>query len=367
MTALTILVVDDNRTNLAILFGILNAQGHRVLLAEDGHGALRIAQSIAPDFVLLDVLMPDLDGFATLAALRKLPNTHSVPVVMMTASPDEVTRRQIRDASASDLIHKPLRAKQIQQCIERLFQHSFRSSTTTPDPQPDAFLNTALGTIAHDLFAHIGTASGFCEVLNDDLPADSFSGQCLQSIQEATRQLQYVTETLVLLRSLQDFQPQPVAIDLVHSLKAAADSHASTLNSTKPAVAVGTVHARFASADPNLLAELWAFFFHCFSALGLNNALLSVALRCLGPADDPALLHLELFAVGRPLLPSEVADFLNPIQNNTFNRVRGIPLKGIALPQLLTLLNASLSVVPATDGNAFYLRLPSAPNPTPHP
>ena len=66
----TILIVDDTSDNLLVLFSYLEEQGFKVLLAEDGETALKIAQSKAPDLILLDVLMPEMDGFETCRRLK---------------------------------------------------------------------------------------------------------------------------------------------------------------------------------------------------------------------------------------------------------------------------------------------------------
>ena len=81
----TILIVDDVPENLVVLSELLSPQ-YRVLAATSGEGALRVANSVRrPDLILLDVMMPGMDGYAVLAKLRGNPVTHDIPVIFLTA------------------------------------------------------------------------------------------------------------------------------------------------------------------------------------------------------------------------------------------------------------------------------------------
>ena len=81
----TILVVDDSPTNLQVLVRTLNYTGHRILAAKDGPTALDIAKRTQPDLMLLDVMMPGMDGFAVLRALKDQPETRNTLVIFLSA------------------------------------------------------------------------------------------------------------------------------------------------------------------------------------------------------------------------------------------------------------------------------------------
>src|SRR5260370_22172222 len=83
-----ILTVDDNPTNLEILRVRLNAQGYEVVAALDGEDALARARELEPDLVLLDVMMPKLDGFSVLKQLKQETAGRFVPVILLTALAD---------------------------------------------------------------------------------------------------------------------------------------------------------------------------------------------------------------------------------------------------------------------------------------
>ena len=102
----TVLVVDDTPANLTLLANLLN-RTYRVQLATHGAKALEIARRSAPDLIVLDVMMPEMDGFEVCRALKADPLTHDIPVLFLTAltSPEDET--QGFEAGGADFIHKP--------------------------------------------------------------------------------------------------------------------------------------------------------------------------------------------------------------------------------------------------------------------
>lgn len=103
-----ILVVDDMPANRRLLEAHLLARGYRVCMASGGREALAMASVEPPDMVLLDVLMPDMDGFSVCAAMRALPALRAVPIVMVTTLDAKEDRVRGLDAGADDFITKPL-------------------------------------------------------------------------------------------------------------------------------------------------------------------------------------------------------------------------------------------------------------------
>ncbi|OYW82016.1 MAG: hybrid sensor histidine kinase/response regulator, partial [Asticcacaulis sp. 32-58-5] len=81
----TILVVDDNPLNIGVVVDHLEGQDYEVLVALGGLEALERVRYVTPDLILLDVMMPDLDGFETCRRLKANPETCDVPVIFMTA------------------------------------------------------------------------------------------------------------------------------------------------------------------------------------------------------------------------------------------------------------------------------------------
>ncbi|MEX0760434.1 MAG: PleD family two-component system response regulator, partial [Tistlia sp.] len=103
-----ILVVDDILPNVKVLEAKLSAEYFDVITAFDGAGALERALSDSPDVILLDVMMPGMDGFETCRRLREDPRTRHIPVVMVTALTDVSDRVRGLEAGADDFLSKPI-------------------------------------------------------------------------------------------------------------------------------------------------------------------------------------------------------------------------------------------------------------------
>ncbi|MBT4504405.1 MAG: response regulator, partial [Gemmatimonadetes bacterium] len=81
-----ILIVDDNPTNIKVLLGVLEAAGYSILAATSGEKALNIASRAEPELILLDVMMPGLDGYEVCRRLKQDDVTRSIPVIFVTAN-----------------------------------------------------------------------------------------------------------------------------------------------------------------------------------------------------------------------------------------------------------------------------------------
>jgi diguanylate cyclase (GGDEF)-like protein len=103
----TLLVVDDQPINVQVLYTAF-AQDHRVLMATSGQQALAVCARTPPDLILLDVVMPDMDGHEVCRLLKADPLLQDIPVIFVTAQRDELAETQGLDAGAVDFISKPI-------------------------------------------------------------------------------------------------------------------------------------------------------------------------------------------------------------------------------------------------------------------
>lgn len=109
----TILVVDDTPTNIQVVFDVLKASGYRVAVAKSGESALKRLQETLPDLILLDVMMPDMDGFETCRRLKENQITKDIPVIFMTALADPVDKVKGLNLGAVDYITKPIQQEEV--------------------------------------------------------------------------------------------------------------------------------------------------------------------------------------------------------------------------------------------------------------
>jgi len=102
-----ILVVDDTPTNIQVLNSLLSEK-YQVLFATNGRDALTIAKRELPDLILLDIMMPDMDGFTVCKHLKASPETHDIPVIFVTAMGNETDESKGLELGAIDYITKPI-------------------------------------------------------------------------------------------------------------------------------------------------------------------------------------------------------------------------------------------------------------------
>ncbi|MBI3900299.1 MAG: EAL domain-containing protein [Gammaproteobacteria bacterium] len=109
----TILIIDDTPANLAVLVEHLEERGLRVVIAQDGSEGLERAEYVRPDLILLDVMMPGIDGFETCRQLKAAATTRDVPVIFMTALEDASHKILGFGAGAVDYVTKPLHIAEV--------------------------------------------------------------------------------------------------------------------------------------------------------------------------------------------------------------------------------------------------------------
>lgn len=113
-----ILIVDDEVYILHILDFSLGAEGYEVITAADGEEALEKARTEKPDLVVLDVMMPKVDGFEACRRLKNDPETRELPVILLTAKGREVDRKMGIEVGADDYMVKPFSPSKLIQKIE---------------------------------------------------------------------------------------------------------------------------------------------------------------------------------------------------------------------------------------------------------
>jgi DNA-binding response OmpR family regulator len=136
MQAQRILIVDDNETNRDILEARLTANGYEVLHAGDGEEALAAAKQHRPDLILLDVMMPKLDGFEVCRRLKADPAMSFVPIILVTAKAESNDVVEGLDAGADEYLTKPIDQKALVARVKALLrlkaQHEASRERATP-------------------------------------------------------------------------------------------------------------------------------------------------------------------------------------------------------------------------------------------
>jgi two-component system phosphate regulon response regulator PhoB len=127
MTKETILIVEDDEDILGLLEYNVEAAGYLPIIAADGASALAKARQHTPDLILLDLMLPGMDGFEVCKELKKMPETASAPIIMLTARGEEVDRIVGLELGADDYVVKPFSPREIILRIKAILRRSGQS------------------------------------------------------------------------------------------------------------------------------------------------------------------------------------------------------------------------------------------------
>ena len=134
-----ILVVDDDPVQRDLMSRTLAKEGYRVALAEDGDKGLELARSLKPDAITLDVLMPTVDGWTVLSALKADEATEGIPVLMLTMGDEKNLAYSL---GASDFLSKPITRERLVKALDRVRCHEPICSVLLVEDDPDARMIT---------------------------------------------------------------------------------------------------------------------------------------------------------------------------------------------------------------------------------
>lgn len=116
----TILIIDDDTQNLKVMVGFLKESGFEISVARSGEDALKLVEHFTPDIILLDVMMPGLNGFETCGRLKANKITQNIPVIFMTALTDVENKVKGLETGAVDFVTKPVEYREV---IARITTH----------------------------------------------------------------------------------------------------------------------------------------------------------------------------------------------------------------------------------------------------
>jgi len=119
---LKVLIVDDDSDFRKVTGLSLSDSGYKVFEASSGREAINLARQARPDLILLDILMPGLDGYETCRQLKTNPATGHIPIIVLTALGDPATRYKAQQAGADACVAKPVRLQELHEQVKRLLR-----------------------------------------------------------------------------------------------------------------------------------------------------------------------------------------------------------------------------------------------------
>jgi putative two-component system response regulator len=154
----SVLIVDDIAGNARLIASLLASDGHAVRAACDGAEALRLVRADPPDLVLMDVMMPQMDGFEACRAIKQDRSTRLIPVVLVTSLDDTASRIRGIEAGADDFVSKPFSAPELRARVRSLLR--IKGYTDELDSAESVIVSLALTIEARD-----STTDGHCQRL----------------------------------------------------------------------------------------------------------------------------------------------------------------------------------------------------------
>ncbi len=214
----TILIVDDTPANLRVLSRMLIRRGYKVRAAINGTRALEAVQANLPDLILLDIMMPNMDGYEVCRRLKAGEQSRDIPVIFISALNATENKLKAFTAGGVDYVTKPFQAKEVLARVEthlalRNLQNILRQEIT----ELDSFAHT----VAHDLRNPLGNIMGYADLLaislenGDVIPRENLQ-RAAQKIVQAAQKMDSIINSLLLLAGVRRQKVEFESLDMAN-------------------------------------------------------------------------------------------------------------------------------------------------------
>ncbi|MBN2104069.1 hybrid sensor histidine kinase/response regulator [bacterium] len=210
-----VLIVDDVPKNLQVLGSHLKQENMEIAVATNGNQALSAAQKTMPDLILLDVMMPEMDGFETCKRLKANPKTAEIPIIFLTARTETDDIIHGLKLGAVDYVTKPFHGTEL---LARVKTHLDLKLSREALKEANATKDRFFSIIAHDLRAPFSTLIGFSEFLIEDYTKmeDAVKRDIINDILSVSRQSYQLFENLLAWARSQtgslEFHPEKIEL-----------------------------------------------------------------------------------------------------------------------------------------------------------
>ncbi len=196
-----ILIVDDTIDTVELLRKRLRAENYETDEAYDGEECLRKVGECAPDLIVLDIMMPKMDGYEVCRRLKASETTKYIPVLMLTAKSDVENRVKGLDLGAEDYLPKPFDYKELAARIRSLLTAREAQEQLAEEEKSEA-LDQIVDEVAHEVRNPLASLGGFARRVYNDLPEGSPNRKYMEMILEDVKRIENMVRQLVELQSL---------------------------------------------------------------------------------------------------------------------------------------------------------------------
>ncbi len=210
--AATILIVDDNLDNVELLRKRLRSVGYETIEGYDGEQAVKMTREAKPDLVLLDIMMPKLDGFAVCEILKNDEATRHIPILMLTAKrevPDKVKGLNI---GADDYVTKPFNFQELLARIRSLLKAKNEQQLLVERERQKA-LDQMVEGVAHEVRNPVVAIGGFARRIYDELPEGDRKKKYAEVILRETERLEKMVNDIFNFKMVPNGSREPAVVN----------------------------------------------------------------------------------------------------------------------------------------------------------
>ena len=262
----TILIVDDIPDNVDTLADFLNNVGFEILVARNGERAIKKAEYAIPDLILLDIMMPKMDGFKACEILKSKANTKEIPIIFMSALTDTVDKIKGFELGAADYITKPFQQEEILARVNThiklyLLQKKLQNYTIELE-QRNQQLDAFPRTVAHDLKNPLNTIIGYSDELIEICIEDNLLDDELQSqlglVAKAGHKMEEIINSLLLFaKTSKDEDVDKHPLDMTKIINQVQERLIYAINGCNAKITIPDKFPAIVSYGP-WVEEIWA-------------------------------------------------------------------------------------------------------------
>ncbi|GAB5046762.1 ATP-binding response regulator [Thermodesulfovibrio sp. TK110] len=197
----TILIVDDNIDTVELLRKRLRAEGYNTEEAYDGEEALKKVYESFPDLIVLDVMMPKMDGYEVCQRLKTDEKTMFIPVIMLTAKTDVESKVKGFDIGADDYVPKPFDYRELSARIRSLLARKETSEKAIEEKRTEA-VRKLIDSLSHEIRNPIVSIAGFAKKVYDNLPPGDPNKPYLMTILQESERLERLLREILNLKMI---------------------------------------------------------------------------------------------------------------------------------------------------------------------